>query len=66
MQYIAFSWENASTMVAVTGKSTVNCLATTRAKMYPEHEMSVLVVSILLPIVIILTSCFITKVLVDQ
>eukprot|EP00972_Heterocapsa_arctica_P022435 3300167-Heterocapsa_arctica.AAC.1 len=58
MQYSAFSWENASAMVAVPGRSTAHFLATTRAKMSPVHKLSVLVV---LPIVIDLTSGFITK-----
>eukprot|EP00972_Heterocapsa_arctica_P097268 14350250-Heterocapsa_arctica.AAC.1 len=64
MQYSAFSWENASAMVAVPGKSTASFLATTRANMSPVPKFSVLVVSIVLPIVIVLTSGFITKVFV--
>eukprot|EP00972_Heterocapsa_arctica_P020940 3085289-Heterocapsa_arctica.AAC.1 len=66
MQYSAFSWENASAMVAVSGNSTASFLATARAKMFPVPKLSVLVVNIVLPIVSVLTSGFITEIFVNQ
>eukprot|EP00972_Heterocapsa_arctica_P114798 16444380-Heterocapsa_arctica.AAC.1 len=55
-------------MVAVPGKHTVRLLAPTRAKMYPVvvHICSVLVASIIMPVVIVLTSGIIPDVLIQQ